>query len=512
MRAGVSPAQAFERKSQTAALVSGIAVQYRPQIDEYILNVPAGSNEDKYAAELLSKGEFQYVEPNWRVFIVSAPNDPLYPQQWHLPKIQAPAAWDLFVGNSSVIVALTDTGIRQDHEDLVGALVSGYNSVTNTTQAAGGDVNDTNGHGTHTAGIAGAVGNNGIGVTGVCQKVKVMPIKVVTGGSGSSSIAALTGGAIWAADHGARVVSTSFSGFDSSSSVQTTGDYIKHTRNGLYLWAAGNDSRNLTTDPIDVTIVGASTTSDTRASFSAFGTAIDVFAPGVGIISTYASASNGYASLDGTSMATPCAAGVGAMIIMANPSLTGQQVEDILYHNCDNIGAASTFGWGRVNMNSVLRNVYQTTTFSPASLTVTTGVLTGGGTAQLPTMDNQFVTANMSPLVVSRGVNGIQMQCDTFTTISTIGSMTFTFAGMVNSANVSQTLELFDWTTNAWVQVDQRPAPLADTSVVVNPTTPNRFKQNVSGLMRARITYARTSVVGTNFTASVDQVAFLTAP
>jgi subtilisin family serine protease len=508
---GLNTYEAVLRKGFTASLVAGGAVQYRPQLDDYVINVPKGYDEDRFAAELLAKGDFQYVEPNWRVFIDSSPpNDPLYPQQWHLPKIHADAAYDLFVGNNSVIVALTDTGIRQDHEDLVGALVPGYNAQTNTTQAAGGDVNDTNGHGTHTAGIAGAVGNNGIGVSGVCQQVRVMPIKVVIGGGGSSSIAILTGGALWAADHGARVVSTSFSGFDSSNTVQTTGDYIKHTRNGLYCWAAGNDNRNLTGgDWPDVTICGASDSNDIRASFSAYGLAIDVFAPGVNVLSTYASASNGYTQLSGTSMATPCTAGVGAMIIMANPSLTGQQVEDILYHTCDNIGDPNVFGWGRVNLDSALRLVYNTTTFSPASLTVTMGLQTGGDVGQLGTTDNQFFTGSTFPNV-SR-VSSFQVVYDTYTTISNIGSLTFTYAGMASAADIMQRIELFDWTANAYVLLDQRLAAQTVLPITLVPSTPNRFKQPGTGLMRARVTDSRTMARST-VQISVDQVAFLTTP
>lgn len=508
---GYNFAQASYIKQFSGMLAAGRAIQYRPQLDEYIVNVPPGSNEDKFAADMLVSGAYQYVEPNWRVFLADTPNDPLYPQQWHLPKIQANTGWDMFKGNSTVIVALTDTGIRQDHQDLVGALVSGYNAVSGTTQAAGGDVNDTNGHGTHTAGIAGAVGNNAIGVTGVCQHVKVMPIKVVTGGGGSSTIAILTGGAVWASDHGARVVSTSFSGFDSSSSVQTTGDYIKHTHQGLYCWAAGNDARNLTTDPPDVTVVGASDQNDARASFSAFGTAIDVFAPGVSILSTFAGSSSDYELDSGTSMATPCAAGVGAMIIMANPSLTGQQIEDILYHTCDNIGSSATFGWGRVNLNSALTYVYQNTQFSPSTATVTIGTLTGGGVAQLPTFDNQYLTANS--VFGSQAGTSVQIQFDTTTTISSIGTMTLSYAGFASSAAVVQKTEMFDWTNNAWVIVDQRSAPSADTLMTVQPPSPNRFK-DASGLMRARVTYTRQFAGPSNPTlqVSVDQLAFTTAP
>lgn len=509
---GLTSAQAVSRKQLAARLVGPVALQYRPQLDDYILNVPAGLNEDAYAKRLLSSGAFQYVEPNWKVFITT--NDPLYPQQWHLPQIHADTGWDLFVGNNSITVALTDTGIRQDHVDLQGALVPGYNAVQGLTQAQGGDVGDTNGHGTHTAGIAGAVGNNSIGVTGVCQHVHVMPIKVVVGGSGGSSIATLTGGAIWAADHGARVVSTSFSGFDSSNTVQTTGDYIKHTRNGLYCWAAGNDGRNLSNggDWPDVTIVGATDHGDVKASFSAYGLATDVFAPGVNILSTYAGSSTDYELDSGTSMATPCVAGVGAMILMANPSLTGQNVEDILYQSCDSMGNSVSFGWGRVNLNSALLAVYNTTTFSPNVMTLIRGQVTSGDVSLLGAMDNQSVGFQGDP-VFGHAQYGLAVRFDTTSTISHIGTLTLTYAQAAASPMLTETLELFDWSANAWVRVDQRVVPMTDTSFTISPASPDRFRNPVTGVISARATYDSllASRAGA-FSVSVDQVAFLTKP
>ncbi len=509
---GYSARVSLQRKLHSASLVSSVAIQYRPQLDEYIVKVPRGYTEDRYAGELLASGDFQYVEPDWKVFLLSTPNDPMYAQQWHLPKIRADLGWNLFSGNDSVIVALTDTGVRLDHVDLSAALVPGYNSVTDTPQANGGDVNDTHGHGTHTAGIAGAIGNNAIGVTGVSQHVKIMPIKVVTGSSGSSSMSALTGGAVWAADHGARVISTSFSGFDSSSTVQTTGDYIKHTKNGLYCWAAGNDNRNLTSgDWADVTVVGASTETDARASFSAFGAAIDVFAPGTNIVSTYDTSASAYATLSGTSMATPCVAGLGALIIMANPSLTGQQVEDVLYQTCDNIGASATFGWGRVNLNSALLNVYNNYTFAPVTATVTAGINTGGGVAQLTGFDSQVLTAS-SLSASALTIPVVQVQYDTTTTISQVGVMTLTYAGNVTGF-AREDVEFFDWTTSTWVLVDSRPAPRAATAISVQPPAPNRFK-NSAGLIRFRATYTQTLAQSstTPVNVSVDQVSIKTAP
>jgi subtilisin family serine protease len=187
-------------------------------------------------------------------------------------------------------------------------------------------------------------------VSGVGWNFKIMMVRVSDVSSGSSSIEYITSGARWAADHGAKVVSSSYSGVDSPS-VGTTGTYIK-SRGALYLYAAGNDGRNLAgSDYPDVIIVGATDQNDAKASFSAYGLAVDVFSPGVNILSTLNGGSYGQKS--GTSMATPIANGVIGMIWSVNSNFTPAQAESFLSSSCDDLGSPgddSTYGWGRVNV------------------------------------------------------------------------------------------------------------------------------------------------------------------
>lgn len=507
---GMTPYEAFAAHTATAALVEKVALEYRPQTDEYIVKVPTGMTEDSYAAQLLAQGQWQYVEPNWRVFVCETPNDPLYSQQWHHPKIQSSLAWDCFAGNGTVIVAITDTGIKQNHEDLVANLVPGYDAWNNKTQGNGGDVNDTHGHGTHCAGIAGAIGNNGKGVTGVSRQVKLMPIKVVQGGSGGSTIGVLTGGALWAADHGARVISTSFSGFDSSNSVQTTGDYIKHQKNGFYCWAAGNDGRNLTTgDWPDVTIVGASTQSDSRASFSAYGKAIDVFAPGVDILSTYASSPSSYTELSGTSMATPCTAGLAALVTMANPTMTGQQIEDVVYQTCHSIGSQNTYGWGRIDANAGVRFVYNNYPFFVQDVDATGGFVNNLNPAALNALDGTTIAGVKGPSRNSHETGTLSFTFDSTTTIRQMGGLSLTYAAGSSRPDVDQTFELYDWQADQFVVVDQRTTPTSVTTMTISPSSPDRFR-NANGLIRARVSYHK--ALFDIFRIDVDQLTSLTTP
>lgn len=363
-----TPSAALQRAA-TEQMVSPYKVRYYADVDEFILKVPTGMNESTLATQLLASGNFEYVEPNWRVFTQLIPNDPSLNSQWHHNTMESRLAWDITFGSPSAIVAICDTGVRITHEDLAARVVPGYNSVTQLAQTAGGDVSDINGHGTHCAGDAAAVGNNGRGVVGAAGNVSIMPIRVAN--SGSTSLDNILRGARWAADNGARAISCSWSGV-SSSSINTTGTYCRD-RNALLFYAAGNDGANLTSfDHANVTVVGASNSADALASFTAFGPGTDVFAPGVSILSTTNSGNNTYGSASGTSMATPVAAGVATLIMSANPNLSAEQVETILEHGSQDMGTAgndSVWSWGRVNSNRSVRLAQQgKVVYNPATL------------------------------------------------------------------------------------------------------------------------------------------------
>jgi hypothetical protein len=398
---GLTPAAAYQANETTRRALVRYTVQYVPETDEYILRVPKDSTEGALAYLLNTQGRFQYIEPDWIVFPTTIPNDPSIGSQWHLAKIDAFNAWSLFTAQSTpIIVAVTDTGVQVDHEDLIDRFVPGANCATGTPipQSSGGQVSDVNGHGSHTSGIAAATCNNAKGGCGMGWGLKLMPIRVSDVSTGGASTAALTAGARWAADNGARVVSTSYSGV-SASTVGTNGTYLR-SKNCLYFYAAGNDGANLSTfDWPDVNVIGASDSNDLKASFSAFGTAIDVFAPGVGIYSTYKGGPSSYATLSGTSMATPCAAGVATVITASNPSMTSFDVETSLYQGCDNIGAAATFGWGRVNLNKSLRYAYNNFPFPTIAATAGQGSLGSDPLSAMNVSDNAYYGVNSNQWV-----------------------------------------------------------------------------------------------------------------
>lgn len=346
--------------------------------DEYVFQLPQGVGENEAARALMATGNFEYIQPDWICYPQLIPNDPSRGTQWQHSKMQSYEGWDVHTGNPSTRVGICDTGLRTTHEEFTQYRADGWNAVRNQWESQGGNVTDINGHGTHTSGCAAANGNNGRGGLGVGWSLGHRILRVSESSNGSANFNTLTQAAIKAAQSGDKCSSVSYSGADSPS-VRTTGTTVKNL-GGLLFWAAGNESRNMPSpnrDADDVIIVGATTTSDTRASFSNYGNYVDLFAPGNNIFSTWFTANNAYASLSGTSMACPIAAGVGAMIFSNNPGISPDQVEELLKNSCTDIGSPgvdSIYGYGRVNLKNAMNG-----TGGPLTLAITPMPLTGGG-------------------------------------------------------------------------------------------------------------------------------------
>ncbi len=324
------------------------------KVDELILQVPEGMDENHFAAQLVASAEWEYVHPDWICYPIDTPDDPLFGNQWHHATIQSELAWDLINSASGRIAGWTDTGVDLGHPDLAASLLPGYNAVDRLTQAQGGDLQDINGHGTLTGGTIGAIGNNNLGVAGACWDIQLLPVRVSNLSSGGAYLSDLEHGARWAVENGATTISASYSGVENAS-IQTTGAYVR-SLGGLYFYAAGNSSANHSGfDWADVVVVGATDQIDDRASFSSFGRGVDLTSPGVSIWTT--ALGGGFNAYSGTSLSTPLANGVAALMWAANPYLDTYQIEMRLYESCDDLGAPGeddVFGWGRTNMNQAV--------------------------------------------------------------------------------------------------------------------------------------------------------------
>ncbi len=341
-------------------------IEYVWQTDEYIFHVPEGMDENEVATTLMETGAFEYVEPNWMVYPSLIPNDSRINSQWHHKqnRVNSYDAWDLITGDPSVVVAICDTGVKTTHEDLLNYRQEGYNTTTNKWENNGGAITDINGHGTWTTGTAAANGNNGKGVSGMGFNLGHRMMRVTNSSGGGAYISDLTEGARTAIDAGDKCASVSYGGAETGS-ARSAATYCKDN-GGLCFWSAGNESNWMSgsRDNDDLIVVGSTTSGDSKSSFSNYGPYVDLMAPGSGIYTTDRSNNSSYGSVSGTSFSCPMAAGVAAMIFVSNPSLTPDEVEQILKDGCDDLGSSGvddTYGYGRVN---TYNSIASTTVFN----------------------------------------------------------------------------------------------------------------------------------------------------
>ena len=242
-------------------------------------------------------------------------NDPSLPLQWAIPKISCPQAWDVTQGLATVLVAILDTGIDESHPDLAGKVVDRQNFSGAPSNG------DLYGHGTHVAGSAAAVTNNGVGIAGVAPLVRLLNVKVLND-SGSGSWSGVASGIVWAADHGAHVISMSLGGSGGSATVEDAVNYA-WAKGVVVCAAAGNSASSTPSYPAfyaNCIAVAATDQNDNKAGFSNFGDWVDIAAPGVNIFSTVPPGPcplcdpTQYRYLSGTSMACPHVAGVAALV------------------------------------------------------------------------------------------------------------------------------------------------------------------------------------------------------
>ncbi len=379
---GVPLEQVFERRRRARLdLRKFELVRHVAQTDEYILRVPAGQTEEQVAAALMATGDFEYAEPDWRLYPISpgptaqgppthvggrvetpplpwprCPDDPLFPAQWHhsAERIDSCQGWSLTTGTPTVSVGVCDTGLRTSHQDLQLHRLEAYNAVDQLWESEGGQIGPIHYHGTRTTGAVAANGNNGVGVAGLGWNLSHRMIRVSNQTDGGAYLSDLQHGARTAIESGDRIANVSYHGA-SYGSNQTTAAYIKSI-GGLLLWGAGNTGANhshIDRDADDLIVVGATDQNDALASFSVYGTFVDLVAPGVGILTTDSGSDHDYASADGTSYACPLTSGVCALIWSARPTLSPNDVELILKAGADDIGAPGidhVFGYGRIDL------------------------------------------------------------------------------------------------------------------------------------------------------------------
>ncbi len=446
-----------------------------------------------------------YAEPNYIIrttakataTITATPNDPSFGSLWGLNNtgqsggipdadIDAPEAWNITTGSSNVVVAVLDTGIDYNHQDLSANVFHnsadcnnngidddgngfiddclGINTITNDNNSL-----DDNSHGTHVSGTIGAAGNNGVGVTGVNWNVRILPCKFIAA-SGSGT----TADAIECLDYviklknsGANIIATSNSWGDPDYS-QALYDAIDVQRQHgiLFITAAGNGNflgigQNNDTTPFypcnynlaNIICVAATTRTDAKASFSNFGRhTVHVGAPGEQILST--TPGNTYSTLSGTSMATPHVSGVAALLKAQDPTRDWKAIKNLILSGGDNKSSmANTITGKRLNANNAM-NCFNSVVYSRLSPIANSISASPGTPVNLAALNincaapNGTVNVTVSPggqvlTLVDNGL-GIDQEAGDGTysgqwTPSTAGTYTLTFPGndavTVNVAN-----------------------------------------------------------------------------
>lgn len=312
--------------------------------------------------EAYKDSDVLYAEPNYIIQVNQIPNDPVFSQLWGMEKIQAPQAWDITTGSSGIIIAVIDTGVDYNHEDISANMWTGpagehgYDFCNNDA-----DPMDDNGHGTHVAGTIGAVAGNNKGVAGVCWNVKIMALKFLNS-SGSGYLSDAISAIQYAIDNGAHILSNSWGGGGYSQAI-VDAIMAANDAGSLFVVSAGNDGVNNDNYPHypsnyevqNIISVAASDQNDNLAPFSCYGQkSVDLAAPGVSILSTIPG--NRYNSYSGTSMACPHVSGACGLIWAKNPGWTNLQVKEKLLQSVDRPASleGKVLSGGRLNVLTVL--------------------------------------------------------------------------------------------------------------------------------------------------------------
>jgi subtilisin family serine protease len=354
----------------------------------------APGRQDEALSALRADSNVVYAEPDLPVSSARVPNDFYWTSLWGLENsadadIDAAAAWDQSEG-AGVTVAVVDTGINTLHVDLAGQIAgnpgeqgdgretngidddangliddhAGWDFSSDDNLPEDGNVDQYGnpvGHGTHVSGTIAAVGANATGIVGVAPKAKVLVLRALDN-DGNGWMSDIAAAFAYAGDRGVPIVNASLGGGYSP----TLKAVIAEHPNTLYVVAAGNDGANADTHanayPCAIALpniicVGATDSADNRAAFSNYGaTSVDLFAPGVGILSTTIGSSTAYRNLSGTSMATPHVAGAAALALAANPGASTSFLRWSLLSSVDVPPAWSGLAvtGGRLNANAAV--------------------------------------------------------------------------------------------------------------------------------------------------------------
>lgn len=331
---------------------AGIARSLGPGSATYQIRLHEDTDLAALAQRLAALPNVAFAEPNRIRTATRTSADPLLERQWALGNIRAYDAWDLTTG-TAVPIAILDTGASPTHADLKDKLLPGFDFFNGDD-----DPRDDDGHGTYTAGVAAAIGDNGVGVAGICWGCPIMPVKVLNR-RGQGDDATIAAGMRWAVENGARIISMSLGGPEDTQVLREAITFARE-RNVLVVAASGNGQAdgnrpNYPAAYPSVLAVSATGANDSVTSFSTTGSFVDIAAPGAGVVGLLwdQAAGDTYGVASGTSAACPHVAGAAALVLSVRPELTADQLAEVLMAAADDQGAPGRdpeYGYGRLNI------------------------------------------------------------------------------------------------------------------------------------------------------------------
>ncbi len=355
----------------------------------YLMEFSKSIDIKLFASKISKLSGVEVAEPYYLSEAVYTPNDPSYAQQYALSKINAAGAWDITKGDKNIIIGIIDTGVDWDHPDLAVNIWANPNEIPNNgiDDDNNGMIDDIRGwdfggltgipdndpiedrpdHGTLVAGCAAAVTDNGVGISAIGFNSTIMPVKTsqdnIRTDTGKALISYGYQGILYAAENGASVINCSWGNYAYSTVNKAIIDYVVLVKNVSVVAAMGNDNLEATMYPANypgVLSVSATSTDDTRSSFSNYGYGVDVCAPGTAIYSTWMN--DTYTSASGTSLSSPIVAGLCALVKNKFPLYTAVQINEQVRANCDDIYAVNSaydkkLGKGRINAYNALNNI-----------------------------------------------------------------------------------------------------------------------------------------------------------
>jgi subtilisin family serine protease len=354
------------------------------ELDIDVIQIPDPAATRAVAAAYLRSPKVEYAEPDALMPLADAsfvtPDDPLLGNQWHHVNIESQNAWAFATGLPMPITRITvcDTGVSSTHPDLQASLRTdlGYNTADN----APGHWEPVHWHGTAVAGSAAAIGNNALGVAGVSLGSEIVPVRVTNLLSGSAYISDMADCINYGANVGSDVINLSYQTYSGGaifSTIIAAADYAD-SLGSVVVIAAGNENSNQAPnqDPASIVYAAATTSTNGKASFSNYGNYVDIAAPGESITTTYATvncsdanhngladpgecvvSSNGYASVSGTSFASPITAGGVLLVRSLDPTLSAAATRSILFQSATDLGTAgedTTYGAGLLNVHAAV--------------------------------------------------------------------------------------------------------------------------------------------------------------